>query len=216
VSADWQTFLEWLQRHGMKDQDEAWRMYSSMTPEKPLHRNAVKLIDVGAGVLPGPMRVSVAAGVALLMREYEWSPRSYQLCQELGTRIRDVANELDTKRPHCIASALVCDWDGQEKLENWRAELIAIGVMLMSGPAREMMQPLGSLCNRAFAQLSAFLRNLVRKSDERDKPYMRGARVAYMDALTRYSDAARRLERELGQVVFLSEPLPLGTEGLPP
>jgi hypothetical protein len=203
VSTDWHKFQTWLLDHGVDDPHEGWAWFLELAHSSS-HADALAYISHGTQPLPDVLRLPILTGVASLMVHLENSPEAEDLCRQLAAALSDVLAEIDVNHPGTIAATLVLDPTGRQTLISWSIVVQIARVLLLETPRSEQIMHIAVLCNLGLERLVSVVRmRLPQVSDYSQVLYVT-SRFGY--ALTLYTDAARRLNEELGIVAFVEPP----------
>ncbi len=203
MSTDWHTFQAWLLRHGIADPAEAWAQFEAMAHASP-HAEDLAYISHAAQPLPDVLRLPVVTGVAGLMAHLEISPAAEGLCRQVAAALDEVLAELDSGRPTSLALTLVLDPSGRRTLRSWTIVVQAARLLLLSSPRSAQIMHIAMLCNLGLGLLVSLVRERSQQMPDREHAQRVTSPFGY--GLTLYTDAARRLNEELGVVAFVEAP----------
>lgn len=207
VSADWQSFLKWLAKpegQPPTEHSNSWEWFSAMA-RGSTRADVLKMITDSIHFLPDPLRMRAAVGIALLMRELEWSPHSDALRVQFVSALSNVLVELDLQRPATIGSALFITPVERRTITAWTTVLHQVRMMLTLGPRAEHTVQIAGLCNLGLINVLELLRKVVKDLPDKQylqNPHIENTWVSFQYALTRYTDAARQLNDALGAALF--------------
>ena len=181
----------------MDDPGEVWSRFASLAHASSHADDLVPIVEA-AEWLPDGHRLVIAAHLANHLGRIEASSRMETLRKELAAALDSLLAELDSRRAGTLAAGLITNLDELSDLTRWRAVLHSAR-LLLGIPLVEDLGSIAVLCNMG---LDAVLTLLRKRLQGRDIENVRASYVAFSYALTRYGDAARQLDRELGRVVF--------------
>lgn len=203
MSSDWHTFQAWLLDHGMADPAGAWAQFEAMAHASS-YADDLAYISHAAEPLPDVLRFPVVTGVAGLMGHLEISPETDGLCRQLAAALNGLLAELDRTNGMSLALTLALDPSGHDTLGVWTGVVHAARSLLLSSPRSAQIMHIALLCNLGLSYLVFLVREGLQQRPDREYAQREASPFGY--GLTLYTDAARRLNEELGVVAFVEPP----------